>query len=388
MKKSNFYLKMITSSLLRRRSRMVVALLAIAIGATVLSGLVTIYYDVPRQMVQELRSYGANMLFVSNGPDSFTLENIEEAKKHIPESAVVGMTAFKYQNVKINHQPFMAAGIDFQQIQKTSPYWYITGSYPESKNQVLMGQNVAATIGASQGSTIKIAIGTKDIGIEGNAFEADKNQNEKEFVVSGILQTGGNEENLIYLEYGALEEITGIKGLADVVECSISGSGQDLEKYSRSVSSNVPQIKAEIVKKLAHSEGTVLGKLQSLVWIVTLVVLILTMVCVATTMMAVVAERRKEIGLKKALGATNREIVWEFLGEGLFLGALGGIFGVILGFFFAQAVSINVFARSISFTPLIAPATIIVSVLVTGIACLLPVRSTTDVDPALVLKGE
>ena len=42
MTRNRMYLKMITSSLVRRRSRMLVALLAIAIGSTVLSGLLTI----------------------------------------------------------------------------------------------------------------------------------------------------------------------------------------------------------------------------------------------------------------------------------------------------------------------------------------------------------
>ena len=149
-----------------------------------------------------------------------------------------------------------------------------------------------------------------------------------------------------------------------------------------------PEISPRLVKRVTQSEGTVLGKLQALVYIVTIIVLILTMVCVATTMMAVVTERRREIGLKKALGASNREIVWEFLGEGLFLGALGGALGVVLGYFFAEAVSMNVFTRSISFNWLIVPLTVVVSVLVTALACVIPVRSATDVDPALVLRGE
>ncbi len=124
------------------------------------------------------------------------------------------------------------------------------------------------------------------------------------------------------------------------------------------------------------------------VYLVTVVVLLLTMICVATTMMAVVAERRREIGLKKALGAANKSIVKEFLGEGLFLGGLGGLLGAVLGFVFAQLVSVNVFGRPISFQPLLLPVTLIVSIAITGLACLLPVRSATDVDPAIVLRGE
>ncbi len=116
--------------------------------------------------------------------------------------------------------------------------------------------------------------------------------------------------------------------------------------------------------------------------------MLLTMTSVATTMMAVVTERRKEIGLKKALGAANKSIVLEFLGEGLFLGGFGGLLGAVLGFVFAQTVSMNVFSRSIAFQPLLIPATLVVSIVITGLACLVPVRSTTDIDPAIVLRGE
>jgi putative ABC transport system permease protein len=131
-----------------------------------------------------------------------------------------------------------------------------------------------------------------------------------------------------------------------------------------------------------------LKKLQALVYLVTVIVLLLTMICVATTMMAVVAERRKEIGLRKALGASNTGIVLEFLGEGVFLGGMGGLLGAGLGFLFAQEVSSQVFSRSITFQPLLIPATLAASVIVTVLACLIPVRRTTDIDPALVLKGE
>ncbi|MDR2759383.1 MAG: ABC transporter permease, partial [Spirochaetaceae bacterium] len=70
MNKQQFYLKMVASSLLRRRSRMIVALLAVAVGATILSGLSTIYYDIPRQMGQEFRSYGTNFVLVPAGNEA------------------------------------------------------------------------------------------------------------------------------------------------------------------------------------------------------------------------------------------------------------------------------------------------------------------------------
>ncbi|WP_407427548.1 ABC transporter permease [Treponema sp.] len=377
MTRQRMYFKMITSSLMRRRSRMIVALLAVAIGSTILSGLVTIYYDVPRQMGQEFRSYGANLLLVSSGTENLKTENVNYAKDLIPSGKLVGLTPFRYETIKINNQPFLAAGTDFQMIRKTSPYWLVSGKYPESAAEILAGQTVANGTALSAGGKIAVT----GVDSNGKAFS-------QTFTVSGILQTGGNEEECIYMNLSKLEELMKDFGTIDIAECSVSATGSELESISKTISENVSGINAKLVKRLAKSEGTVLKKLQSLVYIVTLVVLILTMVCVATTMMAVVAERRKEIGLKKSLGASNQSIVVEFLGEGLFLGALGGILGVILGFGFAQAVSINVFARSISFQPLLIPVTIIVSVAVTGLACLIPVKSATEVDPALVLKGE
>jgi putative ABC transport system permease protein len=151
---------------------------------------------------------------------------------------------------------------------------------------------------------------------------------------------------------------------------------------------DVPAVAPRQVKRVTHSEAQVLSKLQALVVLVTLVVLGLTMICVGTTMTAVVAERRKEIGLKKALGAENGDIASEFLGEGVLLGIPGGLLGSAFGWLFAQAVGMNVFGRLVPFSFYLLPLTVLVSVAVTVAACLIPVRRAISVDPALVLRGE
>jgi putative ABC transport system permease protein len=102
---------MIWNALLRRRSRMLIALLAVAIGATIVSGLVTIYYDVPRQMGREFRSYGANLLFLPAGDQqSLTEKNLEQAAALLPPEQVVGIAPFLYDRIKVNEQPVMVAG--------------------------------------------------------------------------------------------------------------------------------------------------------------------------------------------------------------------------------------------------------------------------------------
>ena len=122
MTRNRMYLKMITSSLIRRRSRMLVALLAIAIGSTVLSGLLTIYYDIPRQMGTVFRSYGANVIFLPAESESkITQEQIGTIKQVIDSEKLVGFAPYIYQSAKVNEQPYMIAATDLENAKSTSP---------------------------------------------------------------------------------------------------------------------------------------------------------------------------------------------------------------------------------------------------------------------------
>ncbi|MBR1628976.1 MAG: ABC transporter permease [Lachnospiraceae bacterium] len=380
MKKRRMYLRMVMASLMRRRSRMVIALLAIAIGATILSGLVTIYVDVPRQMGAQFRSYGANMLFVAAG-ESMTREEVQEGIAKIRADELVGAAPYHYETVRIHDRPVLAAATDMKEAKATSPFWRVDGEWVAQNGEIMIGKNVADTYRLKVGDALEATFAPE----EADEDDLDRSVN---FVVTGVLDTGGKEEDYVYMTFDDLEELIGKPFGFDVCELSIQATADKLSAYADEITESVEGVQARLVKRVTESETTVLGKLQALVLLVTVIVLALTMICVATTMTAVVAERRREIGLRKALGASNGSIVAEFMGEGVALGAAGGICGALLGFLFAQAVSINVFNSSIAPKPLLLPLTMLVSVLVTGASCLIPIRSATEVDPALVLKGE
>lgn len=390
MKKQKMFLKMISASLIRRRSRMLVALLAIAVGATILSGLVTIYYDVPRQMGEQFRNYGANMIFTPSHSETLTQADIEAGLSCILEDDIVGCAPYRYEGVTIVERPYMAAGTNLSEVQKTSPYWSVNGEWPSASGEILVGKNVASTFAIQPGDTMTLSYDI--LNPDGTVATVDETRdvptNDMEFNVTGILDTGGNEEDYVFISIEDMNLLTGDEGGFDIAELSVSASSEELQSYVDEINSKQLSVSSRLVKRVTQSENTVLSKLQALVFLVTAIVLLLTMICVATTMMAVVTERRKEVGLRKALGASDGSIIIEFMGEGLLLGGIGGLFGSFLGFAFAQAVSVNVFNSSITFHFLLVPLTILVSILVTGLSCVLPVRSAIDIDPALVLKGE
>ncbi|CEM62607.1 ABC transporter permease [Treponema phagedenis] len=378
MTRRRMYMRMVISSLVRRRSRMLVALLAIAIGSTVLSGLLTIYYDIPRQMGTVFRTYGANMIFIpSNADEKIQEKQIAEIRSAIPQDKLVGFAPYMYQMAKVHEQPYMIAATDLEGAKNNSPYWLIRGNWPETQKQVLIGNEISKAIELSVGDTFIV-----------NTPKEDGDLTVTECTVSGIVTTGGVEEEFIFMSLEDLKKIIGEKAGFDVIECSIDGNQGYLQNIANKVSQIDSTVTPQLVKRVTESQDTVLNKLQALVWIVTIIVLFLTMICVTTTMMAVVAERRKEIGLKKALGASNKSVVTDFLGEAVMLGIFGGILGVLLGYLFADQVSISVFAREVSFQLPLVPVTLIASVIITIIACLIPVHSTVDIDPAIVLRGE
>jgi putative ABC transport system permease protein len=378
MKKHEMYLKMLFSSLMRRRSRMAVALLAVAIGAAVLLGMTMVCYDIPRQMGQEFRSYGANLVFVASGGEaSLSLSDVERAAALLPADRLIGVAPYRYAAARSNMRPYTVVGTRFDQVRKTSPYWNVVGSWPDAGDKILIGSDVAEATRLSLGARMPIS--------GRNAQGARFN---REVTVSGIVTTGSVEDGFLFMDLSELDKLTGISGAADIAEVSVAAGAAELSELAEKIRREVPGVSPRQVKRVTRSETQVLAKLQALVVLVTLVVLGLTMICVGTTMTTVVAERRKEIGLKKALGAENGDIAAEFLGEGVLLGIPGGLLGSAFGWLFAQAIGANVFGRFVPFNFYLLPLTVLVSVAVTEAACLIPVQRAISVEPALVLRGE
>ncbi|MBF9707459.1 ABC transporter permease [Bifidobacterium dentium] len=439
MTNRKMFFAMLWGAVFRRRSRAVMAVIASLVGAATLFCLASVCIAVPQQMNEEMRAYGANLIVTpadatskSEGISTATITNVTAlaTAEHSAKSA-----AYRYESVRINSAPYTLAGVNPKAVQTLNRHWNVTGDWP-SEGNVMVGRDVADALGVHIGSRITIgyrasdnsaassASGSSDSGESDNQSDENGSQmsdsgesdnqtvgklgqtesqvkengrvssdimnNEgTEFRVAGIVDTGGNEDSIVYATTADVAKLAGSKRGADVVEYSVNAMGDDLNAIVKTLNANPNTgVKAQTVTKITSSDTRIITMLQTLFWIVSLVVLVLTLVGVGTTISSIMSQRRNEIGLRKALGASSQAIGTEFYVESAIYGLIGGLFGTAIGYALARVLCVTVFERAIGFNWLLGLASLVLSMLIAVVASIPPVRRATRIDPAIVLREE
>ena len=135
----------------------------------------------------------------------------------------------------------------------------------------------------------------------------------------------------------------------------------------------------------------VMGQISTMLMIVltlaSAITLVVSGVGIMNSMLANVQSRIKEIGIRKALGATSREIRIQFLTESVFLSLAGGLVGTVLGLALPIAVRI-LSGQAIPISPWSAIISLSTAVLVGVIFGTLPANRAAKLDPVTTLKYE
>ena len=431
MTNTGMFFRMLLSAVFRRRSRAVMAVVASLVGAATLSCLAMICIAVPQQMNQEMRAYGANLIVTpladsENGKSGIDDAMVEHTTEMVSAKGSEKHATYRYENVRVNAAPYVMAGVNPAQVRNLNHHWVVDGSWP-SAGKVLVGRDVADAMGLKVGGSITIGYrasdnaassrqasqpgtdgtdgtaqsgtgGTSDGQTSSGSTGAQQTQNGHvssdimdtsgtEFRVAGSVDTGGSEDSIIYALAGDVDKLTGSTRGVDVIEYSSGAS--DLTALVNSINDMTSMhVKAQQVTKITASDTRVITMLQTLFWIVSLVVLVFTLVGVGTTISSIVSQRRNEIGLRKALGASSHAIGVEFYVESAVYGLLGGLLGTATGYGMARWLCATVFERSIGFNWWLAVVSVVFSALVAVVASIPPVHRATRIDPAVVLREE
>ena len=421
---SAMFATMLFGAVFRRKSRALMAVVATLVGAATLFCLAAICIVVPQQMSDEMRAYGANIIVTplagewKNGIDRAMVLHTNDM---VLAKGAMRFATYRYENVRINAAPYVLAGVDVSAVKSLNKHWNVDGAWPSSGN-VMVGRDVASAMGLKIGSRIAIAYRAGDNSSDSHkpaqksqGKSQDKsqdnqadNQTEKSsqnklvegrvstdimdthgttFRVCGILDTGDAEDSMLYATNADLRALTGVNRGADVI--AYSSSAPNVDAVVRSINDMTSmRVRAQQVTKVTAADTGIIAMLRSLFWIVSLVVLALMMVGVSTTISSIVQQRRNEIGLRKALGASAKSIGVEFTAESGLYGFIGGIAGTAVGYGFARLLASMVFARDLSVNWWLVAFSIVFSVAASCVAALPPVLRASKIDPAIVLREE
>ena len=286
-------------------------------------------------IVEELTS--ANSFQKSN----LSINDITAIKKveHVVATAPIAISTNTVASEKNTFEtvPILGTNTDFIKIEPLAMRYGAFLTEANQKNSVVLGH----TLSLALFNTINSTVG-KTVTIMG-----------EKFMVVGVLDSLDKSinfdnvdfDNALIMDINTLDEIT---GSTQIQQINIKAENTD---SLASIASGIED--ALINQKLGdktfsvtygdditHPASNLFNIVSGMLTIVAAISLVVGGIGVMNIMLVSVAERSHEIGVRKAVGASSRNILVQFLFEALILSILGGIFGLILGYIFAFLLSI------------------------------------------------
>lgn len=347
------FLRFVTAAIRLRRRRLLLAFAALAVAATLATALSSVYSDIDRKMRAEFRGYGANLIIAPAG-DSGTIPT-----SAIAQAEALGGTAapFLYSVGRLHHEPVVVAAVDFQRAAPLVGYWHIS-QFPVA-GECLAGATAAAHFHLTPGAQA--------------AFDSAP------CTVRAILNTGGPEDAQILVPFNG--------DAASLIQ--VRADGSRLNEVRAALARALPNADVRILHAVAETEAGVVLKVRSSLYLLALLILGITTLCVSSNFSALVIERGKEIGVLKALGAAERKIAALFLSESLLLAFASAITGYAAGLLLAWWIGRSIFpaaAVGVNYGVFLPVAGITLAVAFA--ATLAAAARIWRIDPAVILRGE
>jgi len=397
-------------TLLAHKFRSFLTVLGIVVGVSVVIVIASLLSGVKANVLAEIESLGANNILafhrgiISTGRPSreermrkpLTVEDAKAIKEQCPSVQDVcwigvpftSRISVKYQDTTVRGGDFYGVSYNYSTVYnlKIANGRFFTQSEDDHRIPVaILGPETAESLFVNTDSV------GKQILIQGHPF-----------TVLGVAErssTGsmvGEADNYVYIPYGTFHKmmpweenhllyIQARPGLRSQAMDESESILRQRRKVKYSEPSNFTLTTSDMIIKQVNSFTAIIGLV---VIAISSVGLLVGGIGVMNIMLVSVTERTREIGVRKALGATKRDIVLQFLFEAITLTSVGGVFGII----FAIAISLIIVALVPSL-----PATIPLWAVITGLSVSVaiglifgvwPARKAALLDPIEALRYE
>ncbi|MGC6341848.1 ABC transporter permease [Bisgaard Taxon 45] len=375
-KSKSMFWRLIFRALRLRLQRVFIIFAALTVGASIVTAMAAVYFDINTKMSQELRTFGANFYIGSNSSGLIQEQQLQQILAQAPPGLVTAASPYLYGVTRSDLEKIVIMGVWFDAMKTLSPYWQVTGTQ--------IGVNFDdrnAMIGKTLAERLQLKVGDS-ITLSKNAVEKHR------FRIKAIIEAGDATDNMLivslaFAQYWLEKEEQATNALLNVK----NDQGQ-VDQFATTLQHNYPELEIRPIRKVSASEGQILDKIKGLMGLISVVILILATLCVNTTLIAIVGERAKEFALQKALGAKKQDIIQQIGTEAFIIAICAICSGLVLGYLLAQVLGLTVFKAYIDMRLPVIPITIFLSLLVACIAVIVPTRRALAIQTANVLKGE
>ena len=353
--------KLAKTAIKENRTRSFLTCLGIAIGVASIILILSLMGSISNLIKNQTKEIGADLIVVRPNSTKDNVTNIVEEltsansfqksnlaitdvdaiKKveNVAAAAPIAISTNTVNSEKNNFEsvPILGTNRDFIKIEPLALKYGAFLTEGNEENSVVLGH----TLSLALFNTINSTIG-KTITIMG-----------EKFMVVGVLDEVERSinfdnvdfDNSLIMDIKSLDKIT---GSTQIQQINIKATNTDsLESISTNIKNALINQKQgdknfsiSYGDEITHPASNLFTIVSSMLALVAAISLIVGGIGVMNIMLVSVAERTHEIGIRKAVGASSRNILMQFLFEALILCLLGGIFGLILGYLLAFLLSV------------------------------------------------
>ena len=355
------HFKLARTSIKENRTRSFLTCLGIAIGVASIILILSLMGSISNLVKNEVNEIGSDLIVVRPNSTKSSINNIIEeltSSNTFQQSSLslsdidtisgldnvaavapisTSVNTLESEKNTFTSVPVLGTTPDFVKIEPLALRYGTFFTDNNKENGVVLGHTLSLalfnTINSTVGKTVSI-LGEKFM-VVGVLDEIEKS----------INFDNVDFDNALIMDVHTLDKLLGstqiqqinIKAANTDSLAVISGNIRDKLKDSKSGDENFSVAYGDEISHPASSLFTIVSGMLALVAAISLIV---GGIGVMNIMLVSVAERTHEIGIRKAVGASSRNILMQFLFEALILSIFGGIFGLILGYVFAFLVSI------------------------------------------------
>ncbi|PYX47468.1 MAG: ABC transporter permease [Acidobacteria bacterium] len=376
---TSMFLRMLVRAAVLRRGRAVSALFAMAVAAAVSTAMLNLYVDVQAKLRREFRNYGANIILVGRDSASLPSDSLAHVDSVLAGRGVAAPFGLLVARTT-DGQPIVVAGTDFDRVRQLNRWWSVSAWPPEisaSRAQNPREMEHPALIGVRALPAVSRKSQPFDLSFQGRTLHVTP---------AGTVQTGAAEDSRIYISLADFTAWTGVQ--PSTIEVAASGSPEEIAGIMNQLTQTITAADVRPVRQIMEGEARVLGKTRSTLLAAATLIILTAALCVLSTLMGWVFDRRRDFAIMKALGASGRLLNGFFAAEAAVLGATGAVIGFLVGIGIAAWIGRVNFHAAVVPRFSVLPIVLAGSMAVTLLSAILPISLLRRVQPAVILRGE